>query len=162
VRILPYQRFSIETRLSMDEVMHRLHTAVAAPAYWQWTRPPQPFQGSVTGTSFTIHRVIGYRNSFRPRVAGRIVPGHSATAIECTMTMEPVVQVFMALWLSFAAIGFAAGGIALLGGHGLAGGAGLVPFLFLPFGIAMCTFGYGFEAPKTKRALHDLFGLTAV
>lgn len=141
----------------MDEAMHRLYSVVAPPAFWQWTRPRQPFRGYVRDDTFSIYRIIGYRNSFRPRVSGRIVPGPSGTSIECTMTMEPFIQVFMALWLSVAASVFVAFGIAALRDNQFGADMGVIPFLFLPFSVAVCTFGFWLEARKTKRALHELF-----
>lgn len=73
------------------------------------------------------------------------------------MTMEPFVQVFIGLGLSFAALAFVGFGILVLRDPPGADGPGVVSFLFLPFGIAMCRIGFWVEATKAKRALQNLF-----
>jgi hypothetical protein len=158
MRVLPYERFTMKSPLSVDEVVHRLRNGVA-PMTFSLRRPPQPFQGSVRGDTFVIHRVLGYRNSFRPEISGRIAPGRSGSAIEVTMTLHPVVAVFMGIWLTAAAAIFVAFGVAVLRRTTFAGEVGLFPFLFLPFGLALCTIGYRIEAGRSKQALYQLLGV---
>jgi len=158
--ILPYERFIIESPLTVDEVVHRLRNGVA-PAKFSLRRSPQPFRGSVHGDRFVIHRVnrvIGFRNSFRPQVVGRVMPGRSGSTIEVTMTLHPVVTVFMAVWLTIAAVGFVGFGIAFLRSTAFAREVGFFPFLFLPFGLALCTVGFRIGAGGSKRALYRLLG----
>lgn len=160
MRILPAERFTIESPLAVEEAAHRLRGAVASPAFS--LRPTShPFRGSVNGNTFAIHRVLGYRNSFRPQVTGRILPGRSGSAIEVTLTLHPLVAAFMIIWLGVAGLIFVGFGIGVLRRATFADEVGFFPFVFLPFGLALCTIAYRVESRKTKRALYRLFGAVA-
>ncbi len=96
------------------------------------------------------------RNSFRPYLAGRVSPHGTGTTIEITMAMAPFVQLFMGVWLSFAALAFVGFGILVLRMPPNVDSPGIVPFLFLPFGIALCSVGFWTGATNAKRALVSL------
>src|ERR1700690_4052606 len=74
---------------------------------WKRGEPPgPPFIGWVRDGSFKLHRDIRYRNSFLPVVHGRIVPADIGTRIQVTMSIHPLVAVFLAIW--FGSLGFSA------------------------------------------------------
>ncbi|WP_203907617.1 hypothetical protein [Rhizocola hellebori] len=160
MRILPYERFTIQSPLPVDELTHRLRSGVA-PVRFSLRRPAQPFQGSVHGDRFVIHRVLGYRNSFRPEITGRVVPAGGGSTIEVSMALHPVILAFMGFWLTIAALVFVGFGIAVVSRAANARDVGVFPFLFLPFGLAVCTIGFRIEANRTKQALYRLVGAVA-
>src|SRR5215210_8756525 len=70
--LLPFDSFSIDTRLSASEAAERLAGAVEPRRWLRFGRGVKPFEGEVAADSFAIRRVIHYRNSFLPELRGRI------------------------------------------------------------------------------------------
>jgi hypothetical protein len=62
---------------------------------WWRSKPPKPFEGTVTPNGFTISRVIHYRNSFLPILNGRFTPTPTGTAITVHMTIHPLVGIIV-------------------------------------------------------------------
>ena len=99
---LPYQTLVLESAMTPTKVLERLKAAVA-PVQWRRRGPSErPFEGTVDGTGFRIHRIIAYRNSFRPQLHGRIEPTPSGGArVVISLQLHPVVLVLLALGVSF-------------------------------------------------------------
>ena len=99
--VLPYEHLTIETTLAVEEAQRRLAEAVEPRnnVRWPFQTRSKPFEGSITGEQFEISRVISYRNSFLPRINGRIRQGSVGATIDITLAMHPVVMIFMAVWL---------------------------------------------------------------
>jgi hypothetical protein len=156
--VLPYERLTIETTLAVEEAQRRLAEAVEPRQYVRWPFQPRskPFEGSITGERFEISRVIGYRNSFLPRISGQIRQGSIGASIDVTLALHPVVMIFMIVWLLgvgaaglvFASVAFSAGSFELFG---------LIPVGMFVFGVLLCTLGFNFEASKAKSLLKQLF-----
>jgi hypothetical protein len=156
--VLPYERLTIETTLSVEEAQRRLAEAVEPRNYvrWPFQSRSKPFEGSITGEQFEISRVIGYRNSFLPRISGRIRQGPMGATIEATLALHPVVMIFMAVWLlGVGVIGLVMASAALSAGTFQS--YGLIPIGMFVFGVLLCTLGFNFEASKAKSLLYQLF-----
>jgi hypothetical protein len=114
---MAFYRFQIDASIPAATVVDRLRTAVGPmrpfgrnrPAGFFATRPfgadpgekPEPpFVGAVQNESFRIQRNIAHRNSFLPLLDGRISPTPSGARINVTMSMQPLVFVFILCWLA--------------------------------------------------------------
>jgi hypothetical protein len=156
--ILPYERFTIETALAIEEAQRRLAEAVEPRKYVRWPLQARskPFEGSVTREQFEIRRVIGYRNSFLPRISGHIRQGPIGATIDITLALHPVVLSFMAVWL----LGVGCAALVVVSAAFRAGAFepfGLIPIGMFVFGVLLCTLGFNFEAVKAKSLLKQLF-----
>ena len=158
MRILPYERLTIETALTIEEAQRRLAEAVEPRKYGRWSlkASSKPFEGSVTGEQFQISRVIGYRNSFLPRISGHIRQGPGGATIDLTLALHPAVLIFMAVWL----LGVGCAAVAVMSASLSAGTFelfGLIPVGMFVFGVLLCTLSFNFEAAKAKSLLKQLF-----
>jgi hypothetical protein len=156
--VLPYERLTIETALTVEEAQRRLAEAVEPRKYVRWPFQPRskPFEGSVAGEQFEISRVIGYRNSFLPRISGQIRQGPIGATVDITLALHPVVMIFMAVWLlGVGGAGLVAASVAFSAGAFQP--YGLIPIGMFVFGVLLCTLGFNFEAAKAKSLLKQLF-----
>jgi hypothetical protein len=152
MQILPYRRVELSSPLPIANVLQALSDAVAPPRSLRLGLGRDPFEGTVTGTEFRIHRIIGYRNSFRPQISGTVAPDGQGSRISITMRLHAVVAVFMAIWF---------GGVFMVGvaftAATLAGGASvelaLFPLAMLLFGGLLCLGGFSYEARKAERLI---------
>jgi hypothetical protein len=156
--ILPYERLTIETTLTVEDAQRRLAEAVEPRKYARWTfqTGSKPFEGSITGEQFQISRVISYRNSFLPQISGRIRQGPQGATIEATLALHVVVMIFMAVWL----LGVGCAGLVAVSSVFSASRfepMGLIPIGMFVFGVLLCTLGFKFEAEKAKSQLRQLF-----
>jgi hypothetical protein len=156
--ILPYERLTIETTLSIEEAQQRLANVIEPKRTIRWllSPPTKPFEGTITGDRFEMRRVIGYRNSFLPQITGQIRQGYQGAAIDLTLQMHPLVLIFMALWL--AAVGAAA--LLLVNtapGSGSFQIYSLITAGMVVFAVLLCTLAFNFEASKAKALLNRLF-----
>lgn len=106
-----------------------------------------PFIGDVRDDSFTIRRNIHYRNSFLPRISGRIVPTLTGARVQILMYVHPFVGLFMVLFLT------AAGHVAFTK-HST---SGFPPWGLFAFGIALLAGGFFLEAVIARRKLTAVF-----
>ncbi len=154
---MPFYRFHIEVALPQQVVMERIRALVRKqPGFWQsfgeqWKPqdpPSPPFIGSVEEESFKFYRDIRYRNSFLPRVQGRLVATPTGTRVNVIMFLHPFVAVFVTFWLGMVGFGaltiFSAGEV-----------SSLIPAGMFLFGVALVCGGFFSEAFKAKRILSD-------
>jgi hypothetical protein len=156
--ILPYERLTIETVLSIEEARRRLADAIEPKRLvrWPFSAPTKPFQGLITGDRFEMSRIIGYRNSFLPQITGQIRQGYQGAAIDLKLQMHPLVLVFMVVWL--AVIGVAS--LTLISttlGSGSFQVFSLIPAGMFVFAVLLCMLSFNFEASKAKALLKGLF-----
>lgn len=161
---MPIYRFKIDSPLTTQVVLQRIQgLARAAPGFWQSIRgvfgrdrtQSTPFIGAVEGESFRLHRDIAYRNSFLPRISGRVVATPAGTRIIVNMFLHPIVGAFMLFWLS--GVGIAA----LTSFNTLHGTTSpvLVPLGMFVFGVALTLGGFYPEAVKARRLLEQGIGV---
>jgi hypothetical protein len=156
--ILPYERLTIETTLSIEEARRRLADAIEPKRMmrWGWSTSAKPFEGAITGDRFEMSRIIRYRNSFLPQISGQIRQGYQGAAIDLTLQLHLLVLIFMAVWLA------GVGGAALLFIGTALGGGSFQPFSLIPVGmlvffVLLSTLAFNFEASKAKALLNQLF-----
>ncbi|MEN7550521.1 hypothetical protein AAG747_21555 [Rapidithrix thailandica] len=77
MKYLPFENITYKTKLDSEEIQNRI-TEIIEPekifrktGFWGSSNY-KPYEGRVDGTSFTITRIIGYGNSFLPRIKGNI------------------------------------------------------------------------------------------
>ncbi len=156
--LLPYQRVSLRTQAPADVVLQRM-AAEVEPRRWLRSSfsktPHRRFEGEITGDRFRLRRIIGYRNSFLPTVAGRVQSDGLATLLEATLTLHPLVAVFMLVWLG--GVGTAALSmlphLATPGEHSL---VGLVPAGMFVFGYLLMQLAFLAEVKHAVRFLEEV------
>jgi len=168
MRLRPFRRFTIETRLTPEEVQARLRDAVVGPwrGAFSVAKPEHTLVGRVEGNSFHVRRNVHPRlrygswaqrpRSFLPHVRGTIEPSESGTRLSGTMQLHLLVVPFAVVYLVGAVIVFlwlAARIVAdrRLEPHML---VALIVALWMIVAVSAATFG-GFSR-ETGWALHEL------
>lgn len=157
---MPFYRLRLHTRLSPADAMQRLASLVrGSPSFGETLSKAfsfggvpdhQYFIGQAQGDRFSIHRNIGYRNSFLPKIKGRICSEFPGSLIEVTMHLNAFTALFMAFWLGV--VGF----VALTAvSRGLTLNAAIPAGMFV-FGILLLTVGFFPEAIKARNKLKSL------
>ena len=116
----------------------------------------KPYAGSINGNSFSITRIIGYRNSFLPRIKGSIKKGVGKTEVNIKMRLHPFVLVFMFVWCGGVGFGFLAFLTSSIG-KGTFEPTILIPLAMLLFGYGLTTGGFKYESIKSRKYLAELF-----
>lgn len=158
---MPFYRFEFRPDVPVATALERLR-AMAGPsptfgesiqrAFGNDPRTFPPFIGSVEGREFHLRRDIRYRNSFLPRIAGKVEPAGRGCRVSGSMTIQPLVGSFMAVWFFMLAMG-TINGFHGVGRDNVAGM--LVPAGMFLFGIALCVGGFLPEAIKARRLLEN-------
>ena len=151
--------FQIQTNLITPAALERVSKLVRdPPGFWQSINEAfdggliaaPPFIGRVAGSEFKCQRNIGYRNSFLPRITGRVESCPVGTRIDVKMYLHPATAVFMLIWLggvAFAAIGFFS--------RGEVAGKAFFPVAMFIFGVVLTLVGFYPEAIKARRLLEQ-------
>lgn len=112
MKFLPIEKITYKTRLKEHEVieklMHNVEPESVFPFKLKFKSTAKPFEGSIQGRRFEIHRSINYMNSFNPQIVGRIQPDVNETTIKVTMYIHESVIFFslIILIISVASIVF--------------------------------------------------------
>jgi hypothetical protein len=97
--LMPYERLSINTSLSVGEAEQVLPTRVSKRVMRWFPRGNEGFEGDAAGSKFDINRVIGYRNSFLPHLYGSFHSQEDGkTRVDITIKMPVVTEIFMGIW----------------------------------------------------------------
>lgn len=158
VRILPYQRLTIETPLSPEEVVNRLVAEVNPPPSEFATR--RSLHGWIIEDTLEVHRPETFwnYNSFRAVAKGRIVPGRTGTSIELTLTITTFARVFLSVWLWITGAFFVGFAIAYLRDTRFGREAWPVGLALLPGGYLIGLMYFRAEAGKVIYHLRRLLG----
>lgn len=105
MKLIPFERFKIETRLTRDQVKERLKKRIGKNRVNNFERPdPKYFFGTLTGDKFEIHPILeSKRNSWKPFLFGII--NETRTGTNITVTMRPNLVVLLGT-LTLAVLGF--------------------------------------------------------
>ena len=152
---LPDKRFVIEARDASDGVRGRLEAEIAPARRFALRRPDRPFAGKIDADSFDLRPVVGYRNSFVPRVQGSYRTGLAGTRIDVRMRLLRPVAAFMATWLTLAAIFVVLAGIAAAHDP-LRLGFVVLALAFFGVGYACMSVLFWLEARRTRAKLEEL------
>lgn len=162
--LLPYEHFTIRTSLSEAEVHRRLADSIEPYQMlrWFWGNH-RPYQGSISADEFQVTRIIGYRNSFLPRISGRIGSDLGQTTIDIKMMLHPLVIAFLAFWMLFVGLGFLAAVVSTMNSllnpahaSDASPAAILATGFMLVFAAAMTVGFFKLEALKSKRFFREL------
>ena len=129
-----------------------MRAAVEPERLFRFGAATRPFEGQVGDRVFDVRRVIGYRNSFRPRIRGHINAVAEGSRIAVSMSLHPLVFVFVMIWL----IGVASACVVFLIAHVRRSGSSLavfVPAIMVIFGWALVAGGFTYEARKAELLL---------
>ncbi len=102
--LIPFESLTITTSLTFSEVLCRLEEVVTTPKPFRITLPfgpppAKPYEGTISGNTFRISRIITGRNSFIPIIKGYIHSQPFGCSIKITMSLHTIVMAFMILWL---------------------------------------------------------------
>jgi hypothetical protein len=159
MRLLPYRKLTLRSAMSAAGAAQALAKEVEPKRWFRLGAGSASFEGSVTGSSFEIQRIIQYRNSFLPLIAGTIRAEAVGCSISLTMGLHPFVLAFSAIWLSGVAMV-----CAMFGLRALAGGSLEFWMLGLPGMLTlvatMIVGGFGLEARRAEALLIEIFKAT--
>jgi hypothetical protein len=158
--LLPFECLLMHSSLPPDALLQRLAAEVEPPRIFRWWfGNHKPYQGNVVGDAFSIRRVIHNRNSFLPRITGRVGPELGGGSVRIAMYPHPLAIGLLALWI--------AGGVmalALTLGHYLLAHsrtAASEPFdltsLTTPAGILALGYGLALGVFKIESAKSTVF-----
>jgi hypothetical protein len=165
-KILPIETYTLTSRVSAEEIERRLFENVEPKKILRVlllrNAATKPYQGKISDNRFKISRIIRYRNSFRPIIAGHIRSSGGQTLIEIRMRPTIYVIIFMTIWLGMVGSVFL---ILLLGGIFHVQGIvkenfllGLfITFLMFLFGWCLTYFGFKYESKKSRQFLLKIF-----
>ncbi len=157
---LPTETLTFKTKLKQDEIISRLSQSVEPEKLIRsglfGSANTKPYEGKITGYTFSIKRIIKYRNSFLPRILGSVEQDIQGTSIKVKMRLQIFVIVFLIVWCSGAFIGlfFIAKNVVI--------SKQFDPWLFMPIGILLLVYilalaAFKYESGKSKNDLTTLF-----
>ncbi|MEG3843181.1 hypothetical protein [Microcoleus sp. herbarium14] len=102
--LIPFESLTITTSLTFSEVGRRLDEVVTPPKLFRiilpFAPPPaKPYEGTISGNTFKINRIVIGRNSFFPIIKGDIHSQPFGCSITIRMSLHKIVVAFMILWL---------------------------------------------------------------
>jgi hypothetical protein len=102
--LIPFDSLTITTSLTFSETLQRLDEVVTPPKLFRITLPfgpppAKPYEGTISGNTFKISRIITGRNSFLPMIEGEIYSQPFGCSIKIRMSLHNIVLAFMILWL---------------------------------------------------------------
>ncbi|HUY19180.1 MAG TPA: hypothetical protein VMV15_08130 [Candidatus Binataceae bacterium] len=153
----PWRRYEIVTRSSPGEVIAAVRDATEERRYFRLpSSDARDLEGTVEDDSFAVSRIIGYRNSLRPLIIGRVAPGGTGTRIAIGMRLQ-----WSAAFGVVAAIGMIVTTFILTqtAFHGLqsrSAGLGVVAAMIVA-GYLMITVPFGLEARRACAILRRLW-----
>jgi hypothetical protein len=152
---LPIEKITYKTILKEDEIINRLEDIIEPKKIFRgWlfcNNSTRPYEGEIKNNTFKLQRIIGYRNSFLPKIKGVIYNELGGTIIKVKMRLSVFVIVFICIWT----IGMGLGCIAFMTQP-------LSFFTFIPFGLLLFMYaltmgGFKYESRKSKNDLKYLF-----
>lgn len=146
----PWHRFEIISPLSPADARKALEAHIEEEKWLQMRWPSRKnddrFAGSFAGDTFSVHRILGYRNSWAPVTEGRIEAAGRGSRIDVKMNIHPIILAFTACLVVALAMGFMA--ITRLWPLGLVGALAF-------YGVI--TVAFWWEAGRQERTLREIF-----
>lgn len=161
MKYLPFENITYKTKLSSSEIIKRLNEVTEPRKLFRISdifrsNNHKPYEGLIEANYFTISRIIRYRNSFLPKISGRIESEFTGTVITVKMRLNTFVLIFMSIW--FTGVGLACFAVLAMALNGDSFSAfALIPFGMLLFGYAISTGGFKHESLKSKYYFAKLF-----
>jgi hypothetical protein len=161
---LPYDTLLIESPLSVTQARARLERATG-PREWLRTWgflsvPSHPFVGTITDHQVSIQRAIAYQNSFLPHIEAHLEPRAEGSRLAGTMSLHPLVGVFMIVWVVMLVLMGLLAAPADLANAEFDEGR-WIPLGMLIFGWVLCSGAFTIEARIARKRLAALLEGTA-
>jgi len=164
-KFLPFENYVLTSNLTVEEVTKRLEDKIDPKKGFVFSAfnksSNKPYEGRILGNTFTISRIINYRNSFLPVIAGHFSTFLGKTQINVKMRPVTFVLIFISLWLGI--VGLVCLGIILVGLFQIRQilQNGFSPMILLPFGMfffgcLLTTLAFKAESKKSKEFLEKL------
>lgn len=151
MKLIPYEKFQIDSGLSAADVLQRIKQHTGERTLFSF-QSSHEFSGHVSEREFEITKNISYRNSFLPVIEGKVEQTSTGARVTISMRLHLAVICFMFVWFSGVSIGC----IAVLAHLDRFSMPMLIPFGMLIFGIVLVSGGFWFEASKQKIRLIEL------
>jgi hypothetical protein len=160
MKYLPFENITYHTKLDTEEILNKINEIIEPKKTFRMTgifgsSDHKPYEGNINENSFDITRIIGYRNSFLPRIKGNIIKDFGRTKVNVKMRVHTFVIVFMFIWFGGVGIGCLAVLASMFGNQNFEPMT-LIPFGMLIFGYALITGGFKYESIKSKKYLAEL------
>ncbi len=98
---LPYREYRYTSPLPAQAILDRISADLEPEKLIRLRRSEKPFEGKIQGQAFQMQRLIRYRNSFLPRIAGTVEDKISHREVHVRMRMHSLVEVFLIIWIGF-------------------------------------------------------------
>ncbi len=159
MKYLPFENITYRTKLEPEEIQKRINEVVEPKKTFRMTgifgrRNHKPYEGSINGNSFSIMRIISYRNSFLPIINGIIEKDFNGNKINVKMRLNIFIMVFMFIWFAgvvIRCISVLASGFKF--GSNSFEPMSLIPFGMIIFGYALVTGAFKYESNKSIKYL---------
>ncbi|HMG81481.1 MAG TPA: hypothetical protein VK559_00465 [Ferruginibacter sp.] len=167
MKYLPFENYTLLTKLSSEEIKKRLAENLVAKRKGLSflsldNRAIRPYEGEIIEDTFSINRIINYRNSFLPMITGSISKPYGKTEIAIKMRPALFTLIFIAFWLGI--VGMVCIAILIIGIIKISSIhlSEISPLLLIPFGMfifgcALSIIPFKIESKKSKEFLQLLF-----
>jgi hypothetical protein len=159
-KYLPVENITFKTKLTEKEIITRLSDIIQPKKAFRFSMfssgSSKSYEGEVNGQTFEIKKIIGYRNSFLPRIHGIIERDFDGLRIKVKMRLHILVIVFLCYWCGGVAIAC----IAFL--FQSFSNSKFNPAAFIPLGMLLFVYvlvmaGFKSESRKSKQYFQSLF-----
>jgi hypothetical protein len=159
MKFLPAENITYKTKLKEEEILKRLSDNVEPEKMFRFGMffggSTKPYEGQINRQEFDIKRIIGYRNSFLPRINGIIERDYDGMTIKVKMRLHVLVIAFLCVWCSFVGLACIIVLIHVLGSSEF-NPMTLIPFGMLIFVYALTMRSFKYESNKSKRDLQRI------
>lgn len=160
MNFLPTENITYKTALKEDEIIRRLSDSVEPEKTVRFSifssSSTKSYVGQINGQIFNIKRIIGYRNSFLPRINGIIERDFNGTTIKVRMRLHSLVIVFLCIWCGVVGLGCIAFLTQVISNSEF-NPATIIPFGMLIFVYALTMGGFKYESNKSKKDFQIIF-----
>jgi hypothetical protein len=160
MKFLPTEDITYKTRLKQDEVIQRLAAITEPEKTFRFgmfgNGSTKPYEGQIEGYTFSIKRIINYRNSFLPRINGTIENDFDGVTIKVKMRLHIFVIVFLCIWCGGVGLAFLAF-LPQMFSNSEFNPATLISFFMLLFAYGLTMGSFKFESKKSKSDLQKIF-----
>lgn len=160
MKFLPTENITYKTRLKEDEIIRRLSDCIEPEKIFRLgilsSGSTKSYEGQINGQTFSIKRIISYRNSFLPRINGVIERDFDGLTIKVKMRLHIFVIVFLCIWFGLVGLACIAFLTQTLSSSEI-NPAALIPFGMLLFAYLLTMGGFKFESNKSKKDLQRIF-----
>lgn len=166
MRIFPSLTEEFYSPLAPAEILLRVQNQTAATPAWRGLfkdNPRATFQGTISPASFTLKRVITYRNDLRPQITGWVRPALSGrgSLVRLRHRLDSLTLAFAAVWLTGVCFGVVLVSTAWVNTGQLEPGF-LIPYGMLAFGLLFFTIPFWLEVDESRPLLLELLQLAPV